>query len=1120
MSDKFAPISMESLTHWIFTELKEKKTIFGINQDLFFKPQAKDKFKVDIYGTKLETPFGVAAGPHTQMAQNIILSWLSGARFIELKTVQTLDEIEVAKPCIDMQDAGFNVEWSQELKIHQSYDEYIRAWVLIHALHQKLGFPGKTPGIIFSTSVGYNYEGIQKENVKWFLKKVLDAGSLKDECTEIVAKYFPEVKKISIPSAISNNVTLSTMHGCPPAEIGKIASHLITDWGFNTNVKLNPTLLGPDTLRGILNKSLGFREITVPDIAFEHDLKYPDALLLIKDLQAKADKKKVTFGVKLTNTLEVENHRNFFDKKEKMMYMSGRSLHAISVNVARKLSNEFNGELLMSFAGGADCYNVAELLSCGMKTITVSSDILRPGGYGRILQYITNTEKAIEKVKASSIADFICKTAKGDKAVSSIKGTDKKVIGAALSNLNKYADSVVTDPLYVRDTYERKHSKTARKLEFFDCIKAPCTDECPVNQKAAQYIEYIKEGHLKKASYVMREDNPLPTILGRACNHQCETTCTRSHYDEPIAIRELKRYITDKVTSGKFEIEKAKNFKVAVIGAGPCGLATGYFLAQKGVSVTLFEEKDGPAGMVYQTIPKYRATAKSIGTDIETIKNLGVKIECNKKAGENFSVKNLKKEGFKYIIVATGSQNGMALGIEGEDSKGVIDGISFLRSVKKGEKFELGASVGIIGAGDVAMDCARTANRMTGGKVSVIYRRTVEEMPAHKEELDALLEEGIEIIELTAPKAVVAKKGVITALKCSKMTLGERDASGRRKPVEIPNSDFDIQLDSLIVAIGQKPNFDFLKDLPIVFNKKGYIDVDPVTMQTSVSEILAGGDAIENGPVTIVKAAGDGKKLAASIIAMETKTAPVAESAANIKCNYKTLMKKRMTREFRVEIPELSVNKRHGFEEIISTLSDKAAVNEAKRCLQCHKLCSTCTTVCPNRAIFTYQTKEESLNLPIIKISSNKTSVAGEEKFDLSQSYQTAIFTPFCNECATCSTFCPTSGSPYKDKPRFYLDMKEFDAEENNAFMISTLKNGSSIQAKFDNILHKLSILGSSIICSNDLADVKLNKDFAVLECNSKTKTSTNLSLKNFAIMYALLKNVKKSMPGMPCVKN
>ena len=1118
MSDKFAPISMESLTRWIFTEFKTKGSIFGIDKGLFFKPSRHDKFKVKVYGTELETPFGAAAGPHTQMAQNIIASWLCGARFIELKTVQALDEIEVSKPCIDAIDAGYNVEWSQELKIKQSFDEYVRAWVLIHALHQMLGFPGKTPGIIFNASIGYDYEGIQKDNVQWFLKKMLNAGSLKRDYIEIVAKYFPEVKKLDIPSQLTNNITLSTMHGCPPHEIGKIASYLINDWKFNTNVKLNPTLLGAKELRQILNNTLGYREITVPEAAFEHDLKYLDAVNLIKDLQAKADKKGVVFGVKLTNTLEVENHRNVFDKKEKMMYMSGRPLHAISINLAKKLSNEFNGQLLMSYAGGADCFNIAELLSCGMKTITICTDLLRPGGYTRMLQYIENTKAAMNSVGALSISEFILKTAKGARAVTSEKRRKQKVKTAAICNLNKYADYVISDPLLMKDTFERKCTKTARKLEYFDCIKAPCADECPINQKAAQYIECVKNGELKCATEVMNIDNPLPAILGRACNHQCELVCTRTHYDEPIAIREIKRYITDKKEAIKYDVGKCKKTKVAVIGAGPCGLAVGYFLAKKGFPVTLFEEKDAPAGMVYQTIPEYRAAQKSIDQDVAVIKKLGVNIKCNKKAGKDFSIKSLKKEGYKYIVIASGAQQGLSLGIPGENSFGVIDGLSFLRASRKDEKINLGASVGIIGAGNVAMDCARTANRLTGGKVSVIYRRTIEEMPAYKEELDALLMEGIEIIELTAPKEVIAKKGSIRELKCSKMVLGERDEAGRRKPVEIPNSEFEIQLDNLIIAVGQKPIFDFFGDEKITLNKKGYIEIDSKTMLTSAEGILAGGDAVENGPVTIVKACGDGKKIAASIVAYEEGLTLQIEGPENIKCSYRALMKKRARREFRVEISELGVNQRNSFNEIISTLSDKAAKTEANRCLQCHKLCSTCMTVCPNRAIFTYKVKPEKLTLPVFRVSKGLLKKTGVEEIELGQNYQTAVFTPFCNECGTCSTFCPTAGKPYQDKPRFYANKKEFDCEANNAFIFS--KDMNTIKAKFNREEHKLSVNKNSIEYSNKYFSLKLDKKLNVKrsEANKHESKEGEYSLKKFAMMYLLMEGIKKSIQGFSTI--
>jgi putative selenate reductase len=252
----------------------------------------------------------------------------------------------------------------------------ITSWVL----------PGEGPGVIFNLSVGYNYEGVLQPNVQSFLKRTQDAGPALARCVDEVAKFMPEVKQLNIPARMSNNVTLSTMHGCPPGEIGKIARYLIEEWGLHTSVKLNPTLLGPETVRGILNDRLGYRDVTVPDLAFEHDLKYPDALNLLRELRAAADAKGVVFGVKLSNTLEVVNRRDVFSKAEKMMYLSGRPLHAITVNLAHKLMEEFDGDLLVSFAGGADAFNAARLLACGMTTITTCSDLLRPGSYSRLGQ--------------------------------------------------------------------------------------------------------------------------------------------------------------------------------------------------------------------------------------------------------------------------------------------------------------------------------------------------------------------------------------------------------------------------------------------------------------------------------------------------------------------------------------------------------------------------------------------------------------------------------------------------------------------------------------------------------------------------------------------------------------
>ncbi|MBU0464049.1 MAG: putative selenate reductase subunit YgfK, partial [Proteobacteria bacterium] len=278
MSDRFTCLSLEKLLSWIKREEKTNK-IFGIPRSLFFQPSESDIFRINQYGRVLETPVGVAAGPHTQLSQNIVSSWLTGARYIELKTIQVLDELEVTKPCINMEDEGYNCEWSQELKLEQSLNEYVNAFIAIYILKKRL-LPGplqsgreNNPGFIFNMSVGYNLEGILSPTVQKFLDSMANARIIIDEKLKIAKTIFPEAADLDIPSTISDNVTISTMHGCPPDEIEKIGRYFVEEKKLNTTIKLNPTLLGQVELRDILNNRLGF-DTVVPDIAFEHDLKY------------------------------------------------------------------------------------------------------------------------------------------------------------------------------------------------------------------------------------------------------------------------------------------------------------------------------------------------------------------------------------------------------------------------------------------------------------------------------------------------------------------------------------------------------------------------------------------------------------------------------------------------------------------------------------------------------------------------------------------------------------------------------------------------------------------------------------------------------------------------------
>ncbi|HSH50154.1 MAG TPA: hypothetical protein VK982_00365, partial [Bacteroidales bacterium] len=425
MSDHFSPITLKHLLQIILYEFETEKNIFGIPEELFFNPTKNIHLQNTQFNQQIDSPIGVAAGPHTQMAQNIVAAWLMGARYIELKTIQTLDELDIAKPCIDMQDEGYNCEWSQELKIEQSFNEYLNAWIIIHILNHKFGWK-KNVATLFNMSIGYNLEGILKENVQWFFKKMNNCSYELKEKKEQLKSIYPEIDFIKIPSQISNNITLSTMHGCPANEIEDIASYLLTEKKLHTFVKLNPTLLGAKDLRTILNEKLKFKTV-VPDIAFEHDLKYDDAVNIIQSLINTAQQEKLSFGLKLTNTLETKNFKSVFADDVEMMYMSGRALHPVSIHVAKKLQNQFNGALQLSFSGGAHAFNVSEILSCGYKTITVSSDLLKPGGYMRLKQYFDE----LDNLNFQTITKDI-----------------------ALKNLNRYADKVLESDFYQRDTIQ------------------------------------------------------------------------------------------------------------------------------------------------------------------------------------------------------------------------------------------------------------------------------------------------------------------------------------------------------------------------------------------------------------------------------------------------------------------------------------------------------------------------------------------------------------------------------------------------------------------------------------------------------------------------------------------
>jgi len=661
MSDTMKVQPFEVLLGWILKELEGNQSIFGIHRSLFYVPQEDSPYAIaDLFGHYLATPIGPGAGPHTQLAQNIVCAWLSGGRFIELKTVQISDELEIPRPCIDMEDEGYNVEWSQELKLEQSASEYVKAWVLIRVLRRLLGFENLPFGTIFNMSVGYDLEGIQSPPMTRFMDKLEDASEEIAEIQAVLKERFPRFSDVEIPARVTNSVTLSTMHGCPPDEIERIARYLLEERGLHTTVKLNPTLLGKEEVMLILHDHLGFTDIHIPDRVFEDDLQYDRAVELIKILKEVAAEQGLSFGVKLSNTLALANHKGVLPGDK--MYMSGRALYPITIDLFHKLSQEFGGSLSVSFSAGADAFNLTGILAAGAMPVTAVSDLLKPGGYSRMLQYLENLERDMRDLGVTSLEEL---------------ARDKLV------NLAREVASAQAAPRYKKGYHPYGLPKVESSLGLFDCITAPCVETCPILQDVPEYAWLTSRQKYDQALEVILSRNPLPGVTGYICNHLCQTRCTRNNYDQPVAIRALKRFAAKKGRETRFFPKNlVSGGRVAIIGSGPSGLAAAYFLALSGVKVTIYEAKDQPGGML-AIAPTFRLPEAVVQRDIARITNLGVKIELSHLITS--PPERLLADGFDAVYVASGAGKDARLGIEGEEGEGVYHSLGFLDRVRWGE---------------------------------------------------------------------------------------------------------------------------------------------------------------------------------------------------------------------------------------------------------------------------------------------------------------------------------------------------------------------------------------------------------------------------------------------------
>ena len=832
MSEKMYPIPFKSLMNWVVTEYAMSGEIFGVHKA--YKATGKS---LPIFGERIETPFGPAAGPNSQLAQNIIAAYFAGARFFEVKTVQKMDGADLAacvpRPCILANDEGYNQEWSTELTVPQAMDEYIKAWCALKVLSKVYGL-GDPNGFVFNMSVGYDLEGIKGEKVDTYLNGMMDATktAIFGECKAVLKELFPQESAYidAISPCVSRSVTVSTLHGCPPDEIERIASYLISEKHLHTFVKCNPTILGYETARTILD-GMGYDYIVFDDHHFREDLQWADAVPMFERLQALADKNGLEFGLKLSNTFPVDTTRGELPNDE--MYMSGRSLFPLTIEMCHRISRQFKGKMRISFAGGAEYFNCDKLFAAGIWPITVATTILKPGGYNRLLQMVEKVESMPYKAFDGTCTEAICEM-------------------SAASH---------TDYHHVKPIKPLPKRKSEKNVPWIDCFSAPCKGGCPIEQDIPEYVELCRKELYGPALKLITEKNPLPFLTGTICAHRCQNKCTRNFYEESVQIRNTKLVAAyhgyEALMASIKKPAKVAGKKAAIIGGGPTGIAAAYFLGRAGIETTIFEREACLGGVPRHVIPSFRIANETIEKDIALMQKYDVEVKCGAPAP---SVDELKKMGYTHILFAVGAWKAGKLDIPGD----VAGAIQWMKGVKAGN-IAVGGNVVVVGGGNTAMDAARLAKRSGAKNVTLVYRRTKKYMPADEHELALALQDGVAFAELAAP--VAQADGV---LKCEQMKLGEADASGRRSPVGTGEF-FTVPCDLVISAVGEQVDDALMSANGIELDKKGR-----PAFKTNVEGVYAAGDATR-GPATVVEGIADAARFAEEVIgAAHTYEIPAA----------------------------------------------------------------------------------------------------------------------------------------------------------------------------------------------------------------------------------------------------
>ncbi|RJQ32710.1 MAG: FAD-dependent oxidoreductase [Actinobacteria bacterium] len=546
----------------------------------------------------------------------------------------------------------------------------------------------------------------------------------------------------------------------------------------------------------------------------------------------------------------------------------------------------------------------------------------------------------------------------------------------------------------------------------------PCMNRCPANVDARGYINLVAKGKFREAFNLHLESNPLPSICGRVCPHPCEDECRRGWADQPVQIAAIKRYMgdmdaelakTDGPSKAFRKIAEKKSDKVAVVGAGPAGLAAAYYLARWGYQVTIYEKLPVPGGMLYVGIPAYRLPRDVIMREVKNIEDMGVKINYKKALGKDFTVDSLLKDGFKAVVVAVGAHKVIKMKIEGEELKGVIPGESFLADVALGKEVKIGKKVIVVGGGNTAIDCARSARRIGANDVTIVYRRTQAEMPAHEFEIEDAMHEGVKFEFLANPAKIIGRTGNVIKVECTRMELGPPDESGRRSPIPKEGAEFIMETDEIISAISRVPDLgqdskNWAEEAGIEFNERRFsINADKQTGVTSREGVFACGDLV-TGPDIAIQAIAGGRNVAQNIHQYLSGT---KETLKKSEFTEQISTKPRFNEALRYIIPEIPVPQRpKDFSEVQLGFNQEQAVAEAERCLSCNSRqcigCQICERNCPIDAIE-------------IKVSQNGRRSIDEYNLSLDR----------CIFCGICSEYCPTRTLTHSSEYELAVDVRD-----------------------------------------------------------------------------------------------